>query len=460
MSLIRVNGKPFDFDGSQESIKQLLATSRGRDKRQPYAQPTIVAPSPLWDTTNKPADEGSLQQGKTGLTLKGDEKISSSMGPVFYTANGSERGWGDLDTIDPPVKSPPVKEEANRGPLSIVAVRGVTTKTFRGENGEAIVKNFLQTSKVSVTKGGRITELRRGEDVEIPALPSQDKDKGKEDMVLPFDCLIEPTGEEEKLRIIEGYVYFLGSEESSKIEFDNSGYAIQDGDGDYAVESIDLTSDNWLISVAFTYEEESSVLDPPTGWHFDIRSANDDINFVDDKGRVAFYPIAHINKADAYVTQLHHGAIILKAPSGGLHWGEVEPITKVNADRSGSWEVDKTGENPTAVNESSIVDIDVGKDGKVTGVYYRTRTIDSNGNVVAISDRTDTPSEDPDEPDEPKDPDAPTCGNPLNDEGEDDSHPLDSGNANEGGGAGSGIDDSNPLDYEGEGGFTPTCNDE
>lgn len=458
MSVIRINGNPLDFDGSQESVNRLLATSRSKNRRD--SNPTIVTPSPLWDNSNKPSMNGSIERSIDGLMLKGDTQLDASSGPAIYLADGNSRKWGDLDTIDPPVKSPPVKREAMRGPFSLIAVNGLTSKTLRGENGDAIVKNFLETSKVSVTKGGRIVEVRRGEDIEIPRIDGSKRGSGKEDMLLPFDCLIEPDGDEEKLRIIEGYVYFLGGEKGSEIKFDNSGYASQDPDGDYTVESIDLTSDSWLISVAFTYEEESSAIDMPIGWHFDVRSASQDVEFVDDKGRIIIYPIAHVNKADAYVTQMHHGAIMLAPPSGGIHWGEVEPITEVNADRSGSWDADKTGENPTAVNESSIVDIDVDKEGKVTSVYYRTRTIDSNGNVVAISDRTETPSDDPEDPEEPKDPDAPTCGNPLNDEGEDDSHPLDSGDASGGGGAGSGIEDSNPLDYEGEGGFTPTCNEE
>ncbi len=77
--------------------------------------------------------------------------------------------------------------------------------------------------------------------------------------------------------------------------------------------------------------------------------------------------------------------------------------------------------------------------------------IDSRGNIISynVGDE-DTPAPTP-----PRD--APLCGNPLN--VIDDQHPL--GDNNNGGGGGEAeADDYNPLNYEGDGGFTPTCGGE
>ncbi len=80
--------------------------------------------------------------------------------------------------------------------------------------------------------------------------------------------------------------------------------------------------------------------------------------------------------------------------------------------------------------------------------------IDTRGNIISynVGDE-DTPTPTP-----PRE--APLCGNPLN--AIDDQHPL--GDDNNGGGGGGGgkaeADDYNPLNYEGDGGFTPTCGGE
>ena len=80
--------------------------------------------------------------------------------------------------------------------------------------------------------------------------------------------------------------------------------------------------------------------------------------------------------------------------------------------------------------------------------------IDSRGNVVGW-----TSSDDEKEPDDPRNPreDPPVCGHPLNDE--DDSHPFGNGDGGGGGGSGEPAGGGHPLDYEGEGGFTPKCGD-
>ena len=64
------------------------------------------------------------------------------------------------------------------------------------------------------------------------------------------------------------------------------------------------------------------------------------------------------------------------------------------------------------------------------------------------------------DPDAPEPEEPPPCGNPLNAEGEDDSHPLDSPpRPGSGGGTNTSIT-GNPLDGEGEGGFTPLCRED
>lgn len=172
-------------------------------------------------------------------------------------------------------------------------------------------------------------------------------------------------------------------------------------------------------------------------------------------------PIAEIavSEKERRVLQLRTGDIALPE-----HWGATSPMAEIPADGDGSWNavVEGSRDDASAVAESRLVDIDVDSDGKVTGRHYRTQTIDANGNVVAISERTENP--DP-EPGAGEDGGAtPECGHPLNGESEaatGGDHPLDAGggnreqgynNADDGGG--------HPLDSEGPGGFTPLCADD
>ena len=147
--------------------------------------------------------------------------------------------------------------------------------------------------------------------------------------------------------------------------------------------------------------------------------------------------------SERYVEQYEGGPVAIDS-----HWGAVEPLVELAADGDGEWHaVKRSGGDaePQAVAESSLVDIDVDADGKVTAKRYRTRTVDSRGNVVAISERTEDAAPDPGEAEEGGggDDPFPPCGNPLNGGGDD--NPLD--------------DDlpDNPLDGEGGGGFSPAC---
>lgn len=138
------------------------------------------------------------------------------------------------------------------------------------------------------------------------------------------------------------------------------------------------------------------------------------------------------------------------------HWGAIEPLVEISADGAGSWNANKDEDEATAVAESRLVDIDLDPDGKVTGKHYRTTTVDSKGNVVAISERTESTDPDPGEADE--DDDEPNCGHPLNES--DDDHPFGNGNGDyeiSGGGGGGGVDDEHPLDNDGHGGYSPAC---
>ena len=78
--------------------------------------------------------------------------------------------------------------------------------------------------------------------------------------------------------------------------------------------------------------------------------------------------------------------------------------------------------------------------------------VDSRGNIISWKrnpDSSDTPEDTDDDPDDPESPATPPpCGNPLN--RVDDSDPF-------GGNVEDEDNDRNPLDYEGDGGFTPTC---
>lgn len=113
---------------------------------------------------------------------------------------------------------------------------------------------------------------------------------------------------------------------------------------------------------------------------------------------------------------------------GGDHFGGAE-----NAETAENWK--QADETP------AILEIGEGTKCKIL--------VDSRGNVISW-----TSSEDGGDPDTPTPPTPPpTCGNPLNDPVSD--NPLDDP---AGGGREVGDDDTgNPLDAEGDGGYTPAC---
>lgn len=159
--------------------------------------------------------------------------------------------------------------------------------------------------------------------------------------------------------------------------------------------------------------------------------------------------------ADGAVSRRVSGDIFLPG-----HWGAAKPLTELPADADGSWEARKNpteGETASAVAESSLIELELDEEGRVSAKRYRTRTFDTHGNLIAISDRTESATPDPGGEEEP-DP----CGNPLNEGSEATDDDWD--NPLEGGGeAGDEKDEEsprewdNPLDHEGDGGFTPPC---
>ncbi|MBP5545171.1 MAG: hypothetical protein ILM98_13935 [Kiritimatiellae bacterium] len=143
------------------------------------------------------------------------------------------------------------------------------------------------------------------------------------------------------------------------------------------------------------------------------------------------------------------------------HWGAAKPLTELPADADGSWEARKNPtevETASAVAESSLIELELDEEGRVSAKRYRTRTFDTHGNLIAISDRTESATPDPGGEEEP-DP----CGNPLNEGSEATDDDWD--NPLEGGGEAGDEEDEeespkewdNPLDHEGDGGFTPPC---
>lgn len=166
-----------------------------------------------------------------------------------------------------------------------------------------------------------------------------------------------------------------------------------------------------------------------------------------------FGRLRETGNSERFVEQYESAPVVFDA-----HWGAVEPLVELPADGPGSWNALRSPgaeETPSAVAKSYLVDIDLDGDGKVTGLHYRTDTVDSRGNVVAVSERTETPDPDPGEAETP--PETPPCGNPLN-LGDGRPGPLDDEGGG-GGGGGADDDDYNPLDHEGPGGFTPKCAD-
>lgn len=113
---------------------------------------------------------------------------------------------------------------------------------------------------------------------------------------------------------------------------------------------------------------------------------------------------------------------------GGIHFGDA-------ADAESRTEWEQTEEVP------AILDLDGATRFKIL--------VDSRGNIVSWTSGED--GEEPETPSAPQPP--PECGNPLNDPVSD--NPLDDP---AGGGGGDGDDDTgNPLDSEGDGGYTPAC---
>ena len=131
------------------------------------------------------------------------------------------------------------------------------------------------------------------------------------------------------------------------------------------------------------------------------------------------------------IRQLDIGVVDL---GGGIHFGDA-------ADAESRTEWEQTEEVP------AILDLDGATRYKVL--------VDSRGNIISWTSGEE--GEEPEDPSNPREP-APPCGNPLNDA--DDSNPLDRPEGAGGGGGGNAQEDHNPLDYEGDGGFTPTCGGE
>ena len=122
--------------------------------------------------------------------------------------------------------------------------------------------------------------------------------------------------------------------------------------------------------------------------------------------------------------QYVHGPI----EADGNHFGDAE-----NAESASTW--NQSDETPAIL--------------EITGETKCKVLVDRRGNIISW-----TSSEDGEVPDTPTPPTPPpTCGNPLNDPVSD--NPLDDPAA---GGGGDGDDDTgNPLDSEGDGGYTPAC---
>ncbi len=174
----------------------------------------------------------------------------------------------------------------------------------------------------------------------------------------------------------------------------------------------------------------------------------------------AFAVIGQIREGAAgfFSQQFAGGPVYL---SGSAHWGAAKPLTELPADADGSWEARKNpteGETASTVAESSLIELELDEEGRVSAKRYRTRTFDTHGNLIAISDRTESATPDPGGEEEP-DP----CGNPLNEGSEATDDDWD--NPLEGGGEAGDEEDEeespkewdNPLDHEGDGGFTPPC---
>lgn len=121
------------------------------------------------------------------------------------------------------------------------------------------------------------------------------------------------------------------------------------------------------------------------------------------------------------------------------HYGKTDPNTEATP-----WGTE-TAEEALAIPVVSAVG-----DGTYT---QHTFLIDTRGNVRVVGEKKEKESDGEEETDPPKP--APHCGHPLNDDPAEE-HPLGGGGS---GGTEQEEDDTHPLDYEGDGGFTPTCGD-
>lgn len=171
------------------------------------------------------------------------------------------------------------------------------------------------------------------------------------------------------------------------------------------------------------------------GWELrrEEEAAGDGGDGEGDEASGPWRAIAWIDWPDGAAPQIRQLDLgVVDLGDDAIHFGDAEDASALD-----SWSVD---ENTPAI-------LDIGGDD------WRARIlIDSRGNIISynVGDE-DTPAPTP-----PRD--APLCGNPLN--VVDDQHPLGNKDGGGGGGGKAEDDDYNPLNYEGDGGFTPTCGGE
>lgn len=248
----------------------------------------------------------------------------------------------------------------------------------------------------------------------------------------------------------EGFAaWFAAAEEGGALSVRVRKGAARGADGAelaYAATDFSDAGDWWEAPAPDGAAEIAAEADGDGGWTLRLLSG------AEDGAAPAWrVPLAAVEAGEGVrrVVQLRTGDI--QPPDG--HWGDEEPLVEIPADGAGEWRALKEAgadERPSAVAESALVDIELDADGKVTAKRYRTRTVDSRGNVVAISERAEDADPDPGGAEDA--PETPPCGHPLN--LDDDHHPLGGG----GGGDGAGEDDDDhPLNHEGPGGYTPNC---
>lgn len=136
------------------------------------------------------------------------------------------------------------------------------------------------------------------------------------------------------------------------------------------------------------------------------------------------------------------------------HWGDAEEFVEIGK-ASDEWAARPGDPRAQGVALPVVTLLEKDSDGKITDIAFRTVTFDEMGNAVHVAGEKATPDPSPGKPDDSA---PPACGNPLNEA--DDSNPLDVAPGGGGGERRDDDDDHNPLDYEGDGGFTPTCGGE